>query len=120
MAISLMAIAKAYPLILRRPDGQRHSLREKAAQRLERGQRRLRRRHQSHPTAGRGVQHPERDLLNRAARKLRKAAPREDAGPSIYSLVDPDGLTGPGMPAVGDEAVVVSARGAPGLMGLVA
>ena len=98
MAISLMAIAKAYPLNPRRPDGHstpRHRFRKERAEGGQCAGRRLWGPRSHHHPAGRGIQHPEGEFLDRARRTLAQAA--------IDYLVNLNRAARPCVPIMGDD-----------------
>lgn len=119
MAISLMAIAKAYPCALHSLTcywsiGQRVG--EKRAQFREGGCRRLWCRCASHRRASPDVQHPERYLLCRASRLAAEAAASRDPVAAADHFVDMNRLLEPGMPAVGNDRVIAACFGPMGFV----
>ena len=114
MAISLRLIAKAYRPAIRiliRHLTPRHHFAEKRAQRRERGCRRLRGGHGAHRRAGRGVQHHERNFLDRAGRSIVELASRHDPGIAVDDFVHVDRSLEPGMPRVRHHRLVPAAPG---------
>lgn len=122
MAISPVVIARAYLPLRSRPESRlrtRRRLCEQTPQRDERGQRRQWRRSRSHRGACRGVQHPERDLLDAAGRHRRETASSTGATSTIYDIVDVNRPAKPGMPAVGNDRIMARSRVELSPMGLV-
>jgi len=119
MAISLRVIVEAYPTAIRsltRQGAARHHLRQQGAQRRERGCRCLRGGHGAHGPAGRGVQHPERNFLDRLDRSIVEAASRDNPGIPVDEFVNVDRPPEPGMPTVRHHRLVPADPGTPGLM----
>jgi hypothetical protein len=119
MAISLRVIVKAYPSAIRsltRQGAARHHLRQQGAQRRQRGCRRLRGGHVVHRRAGRRVQHPERNFLDRSARSIVEPASRDNPGIPVDEFVNVDRPPEPGMPTVRHHRLVSADPGTAGLM----
>jgi hypothetical protein len=119
MAISLRMIAKAYPSTIRslsRQGAARHHLQQQGAQRRERGCRSLRGGRGAHSRAGRGVQHPERNFMDRSARSIAEPASCDDPGIPVDDLVNLDRLLEPGMPRVRHHRLVPAGPGTIRLM----
>ena len=108
IAISLMAIARAYRSALGSLSGHRASrerLRHQRAQRRECRHRRLRPRRALHPPARGRVQHPRRQLLRPLGHALVEAAPRDGLRSARRHLMDAHRLAPPGMQRIRDHRV---------------
>jgi hypothetical protein len=119
MAISPRVIVKAYPSAIRsltRQGAARHHFRQQGAQRRQRGCRRLRGGHGAHGPAGRGVQHPERNFLDRSARSIVEPASRDNLGIPVDEVVNVDRPLEPSVPRVRHHRLVPADPGAPDLM----
>lgn len=121
MAISLMAIAKAYPSASRGLTARCAPclrLRKKGAQRTERGGRRHRTLGAAHRLARRRVQHPQRQLLGPAWRRRLKGTARASPIATLQNLMDVNPQTKPGVPAIGHDRIRHRAGAVPRFVGL--